>query len=101
VYEETSGIRPGEPVADTGKPLTVELAPDCSAASTTGAAPAPGLQHVMGDFILRGVERRVLSREKQWGFKPAVEEGQGCAWPGPGPVQRRRTSSIASSSLPT
>ncbi|HEX9567834.1 MAG TPA: V-type ATP synthase subunit A [Thermoplasmata archaeon] len=76
VYEETSGIRPGEPVADTGKPLTVELGPGLLGNIYDGVQrPLPVLQGVMGDFILRGVRAPGLSRDKQWAFKPAVEEG--------------------------
>src|SRR5437899_2289387 len=76
VYEETSGIRPGEPVADTGKPLTVELGPGLLGNIYDGVQrPLPVLQAVMGDFILRGVRAPGLSRDKQWDFKPAVEEG--------------------------
>jgi len=76
VYEETSGIRPGEPVADTGKPLTVELGPGLLGNIYDGVQrPLPVLQGVMGDFILRGVRAPGLSRDKQWDFKPAVEEG--------------------------
>jgi len=78
VYEETSGLRPGEPVADTGKPLTVELGPGLLGNIYDGVQrPLPVLQNVMGDFILRGVRAPGLSRDKQWDFKPAVEEGQG------------------------
>src|SRR2546425_6573311 len=76
VYEETSGIRPGEPVADTGKPFTVELGPGLLGNIYDGVQrPLPVLQGVMGDFILRGVRAPGLSRDKQWAFKPAVEEG--------------------------
>ncbi|HYV08166.1 MAG TPA: V-type ATP synthase subunit A [Thermoplasmata archaeon] len=76
VYEETSGIRPGEPVADTGKPLTVELGPGLLGNIYDGVQrPLPVLKQVMGDFILRGVRAPGLSREKQWDFKPAVKEG--------------------------
>ena len=76
VYEETSGIRPGEPVADTGKPLTVELGPGLLGNIYDGVQrPLPVLKQVMGDFILRGVRAPGLSREKQWDFKPAAKEG--------------------------
>src|SRR5439155_970255 len=69
-------IRPGEPVADTGKPLTVELGPGLLGNIYDGVQrPLPVLQAVMGDFILRGVRAPGLSRDKQWAFKPAVEEG--------------------------
>ena len=76
VYEETSGIRPGEPVTDTGKPLTVELGPGLLGNIYDGVQrPLPVLQKVMGDFILRGVRAPGLSREKLWEFKASVKEG--------------------------
>jgi len=77
VYEETSGLRPGEPVVDTGRPLTVELGPGLLGNIYDGVQrPLPVLQKVMGDFVLRGVRAPGLSREKLWDFKPAVKEGQ-------------------------
>src|SRR2546422_3163357 len=75
VYEETSGIRPGEPVADTGKPLTVELGPGLLGNIYDGVQrPLPVLQAVMGDFILRGVRAPGLSRDKQWTSTPRERE---------------------------
>ncbi len=77
VYEETSGVRPGEPVVDTGKPLTVELGPGLLGNIYDGVQrPLPVLKQVMGDFVLRGVRAPGLSREKQWDFKPSVKEGE-------------------------
>ena len=76
VYEETAGIRPGEPVVDSGKPLTVELGPGLLGNIYDGIQrPLPVLQKVMGDFVLRGVRAPGLSREKLWDFKPLVKEG--------------------------
>lgn len=76
VYEETAGIRPGEPVVDSGKPLTVELGPGLLGNIYDGVQrPLPVLQKVMGDFILRGVRAPGLSREKLWDFKPIAKEG--------------------------
>jgi V/A-type H+/Na+-transporting ATPase subunit A len=76
VYEETSGLRPGEPVGDTGRPLTVELGPGLLGNIYDGVQrPLPVLKQVMGDFVLRGVRAPGLSREKEWDFKPAVNEG--------------------------
>lgn len=76
VYEETSGIRPGEPVQDTGRPLTVELGPGLLGNIYDGIQrPLPVLKQVMGDFILRGVRAPGLSREKLWEFKPVAKEG--------------------------
>ena len=76
VYEETAGVRPGEPVIDSGKPLTVELGPGLLGNIYDGIQrPLPVLQKTMGDFVLRGVRAPGLSREKLWDFKPAVKEG--------------------------
>ncbi len=76
VYEDTSGIRPGEPVKGTGQPLTVELGPGLLGSIYDGIQrPLPVLQKAMGDFIQRGVRAPGLSREKTWAFKPTVKEG--------------------------
>ena len=76
VYEETSGVRPGEPVVDTGRPLTVELGPGLLGNIYDGIQrPLPVLQATMGDFILRGVQAPGLSRDTLWDFKPSVKEG--------------------------
>src|SRR3989337_2632893 len=54
VYEDTSGVRPGEPVVDTGAPLVVELGPGLLGSIYDGIQrPLPVLQKVMGDFIDR------------------------------------------------
>ncbi len=77
VYEDTSGVRPGEPVIDTGQPLTVELGPGLLGSIYDGVQrPLPVLKTVMGDFILRGVKAPGLSRDKLWDFKPVVKEGE-------------------------
>ncbi len=56
VYEETSGIRPGEPVTETGASLSVELGPGLLTSIYDGIQrPLEVLQDQMGDFILRGV----------------------------------------------
>ena len=77
VYEDTSGVRPGEPVVDTGAPLVVELGPGLLGSIYDGVQrPLPVLKSVMGDFILRGVKAPGLSREKAWKFVPKVKAGQ-------------------------
>src|SRR6266571_4379702 len=84
VYEDTSGIRPGEVVLDTGGPLVVELGPGLLGSIYDGIQrPLPVLQKVMGDFILRGVKSPGLTREKSWAFAPKVQPGQTV---GPGDV---------------
>src|SRR6266704_4367654 len=80
VYEDTSGIRPGEAVVDTGGPLVVELGPGLLGSIYDGIQrPLPVLQKVMGDFILRGVKSPGLTREKSWRFNPKVKQGQAVA----------------------
>ncbi|MFH0905072.1 MAG: ATP synthase subunit A [Methanobacteriota archaeon] len=76
VYEETSGIRPGEPVENTGMPLSVELGPGLLESIYDGIQrPLPVLKATMGDFIKRGVFADGLSREKQWDFVPTAKKG--------------------------
>lgn len=76
VYEDTSGIRPGEPVENTGLPLSVELGPGLLTSIYDGIQrPLPILKDQMGDFIKRGVSASGLDREKRWDFKPIVSEG--------------------------
>src|SRR3989441_1867675 len=76
VYEDTSGIRPGEAVLDTGQPLNVELGPGLLGSIYDGIQrPLPVLMEKMGNFILRGVRAPGLDRAKRWGFKPAVKVG--------------------------
>jgi V/A-type H+-transporting ATPase subunit A len=76
VYEETSGIRPGEPVENTGMPLSVELGPGLLESIYDGIQrPLPILKNTMGDFIKRGVFADGLSREKQWDFVPTAKKG--------------------------
>lgn len=76
VYEETSGIKPGEPVENTGMPLSVELGPGLLESIYDGIQrPLPVLKSSMGDFIKRGVSANGLSREKEWDFVPTVKKG--------------------------
>ncbi len=75
VYEDTSGIRPGEPVVDTGRPLVVELGPGLLASMYDGIERPLEVLQQKGDFIVRGIEAPALDRKKKWSFKPAVKEG--------------------------
>ncbi len=76
VYEETSGLRPGEPVENTGMSLSVELGPGLLESIYDGIQrPLPVLRDAMGDFIKRGVSANGLSREKEWDFVPTVNKG--------------------------
>ncbi|MHB8632783.1 MAG: V-type ATP synthase subunit A [Thermoplasmatota archaeon] len=76
VYEDTSGVKPGEPVENTGLPLVVELGPGLLTSIYDGIQrPLEVLQQKMGDFILRGVDVPGLDHEKKWEFKPTVKKG--------------------------
>ena len=76
VYEETSGLGPGEPVESTGAPLSVELGPGLIESIFDGIQrPLTAIRHKVGDRIVRGVEVPALNREKQWAFEPRVQAG--------------------------
>ena len=76
VYEETAGIRPGEPVENTGMPLSVELGPGLLKSIYDGIQrPLPLLKEKMGDFIERGVMADGLDHEKLWEFKSTAKAG--------------------------
>ena len=76
VYEDTSGVKPGEPVTNTGRPLVAELGPGLLHSVYDGIQrPLPVLQDKMGDYILRGVSAPGLDREKKWMFNPTVKAG--------------------------
>ncbi|MGI5998183.1 MAG: V-type ATP synthase subunit A [Lutispora sp.] len=76
VYEETTGIGPGDPVYTTGEPLSVELGPGLLEAMFDGIQrPLEPLRAIAGDFLARGTEIKSLDREKKWYFKPAVKVG--------------------------
>jgi V/A-type H+-transporting ATPase subunit A len=76
VYEDTSGVKPGEPVENTGLPLVVELGPGLLTSIYDGIQrPLETLQDKMGDFILRGVDVPGLDHEKKWEFKATAKKG--------------------------
>jgi len=76
VYEDTSGIRPGEPVENTGLSLAVELGPGLLTSIYDGIQrPLAVLVDKMGNFIQRGVSAPGLSHTKKWTFKPIVKSG--------------------------
>src|SRR3989344_6001032 len=76
VYEDTSGIKPGEPVINTGEPLKVELGPGMLGSIYDGIQrPLPVLIKQMGDFIKRGVDAPGLDYEKKWEFRATSKKG--------------------------
>ncbi len=76
VYEETSGLAPGEPVKSTGDSLSVELGPGLLGSIYDGIQrPLPDLRKLSGDFITRGLTVEGLNKEKKWKFNPTVKKG--------------------------
>lgn len=76
VYEDTSGIKPGEPVENTELPLTVDLGPGLLGSIYDGIQrPLPLLREKRGDFISRGIEADALDKNKKWEFKALVKKG--------------------------
>ena len=78
VYEETSGIGPGEPVETTGEALSVELAPGIVSQMFDGIQrPLNKFKEVsQSDFLVRGTNVDPLDREKEWEFVPTATVGQ-------------------------
>ena len=76
VYEETSGLGPGEKVVSTGMPLSVELGPGLIGSIFDGIQrPLDDIMKVSGNNLARGVEVPSLKREKKWNFVPCVKTG--------------------------
>ena len=76
VYEETSGLGPGEPVYPTGSPLSVELAPGLIESIFDGIQrPLDKIREKMGDRIHRGVSISPLDHDKKWKFEPIAKKG--------------------------
>ncbi len=76
VYEETSGLGPGEPVVSTGAPLSVELGPGLIERMFDGIQrPLEDMRQMVGNNITRGIEVNALSREKKWAFNPTISKG--------------------------
>jgi V/A-type H+-transporting ATPase subunit A len=77
VYEDTGGLRVGEPVLSSGSPFTVELGPGLLGSIFDGVQrPLPVLRQQQGDFIARGGTAPALDRQKLWEFEPRVRVGQ-------------------------
>lgn len=77
VYEETSGIGPGDPVVTTGEPLSVELGPGLMEAMFDGIQrPLDKFMEVANSaFLTRGVSVPALDRDKKWEFNPTAKVG--------------------------
>ncbi|MDI6903692.1 MAG: V-type ATP synthase subunit A [Methanocellales archaeon] len=77
VYEDTTGLKPGEEVIRTGSPLSAELGPGIIKNFYDGVQrPLEKIRDEAGDFITRGIEVPGLDPEIKWEFTPIVEEGK-------------------------
>lgn len=76
VYEETSGLGPGEPVESMGVPMSVELGPGLITSIYDGIQrPLDDIMKISGNNLKRGVEVASLKRDKKWEFIPAAKVG--------------------------
>lgn len=76
VYEETSGLGPGEPVESMEVPMSVELGPGLIASIYDGIQrPLDDIMKVSGNSLQRGVEVASLKRDKKWEFVPVANIG--------------------------
>lgn len=76
VYEETSGLKPGDVVISTGEPLSLLLGPGMLGAIYDGIQrPLDVIKESSGAFIARGAEAPALHEEKKWAFVPTIQEG--------------------------
>ena len=76
VYEETSGLGPGDPVISTGSPLSVELGPGLIESIFDGIQrPLTAIYKKAGDRITRGVEVQSLDHSKKWAFEARAKKG--------------------------
>jgi V/A-type H+/Na+-transporting ATPase subunit A len=76
VYEDTTGIRPGEPVLNTGQALSVELGPGLLKSIYDGVQrPLDVIQRSVGDFITRGFSAAPLNETAKWEFTATAKVG--------------------------
>ncbi|EGQ42837.1 MAG: archaeal/vacuolar-type H+ ATPase subunit A [Candidatus Nanosalina sp. J07AB43] len=76
VYEETTGVKPGEPIENTGEPLSVDLGPGLLTSIYDGLQrPLPKLEQMTGEFISRGEDAPGIDLEEEYNFQPTKQEG--------------------------
>ena len=76
VYEETTGIGPGDEVRSTGRPLSVELGPGMLERMYDGIQrPLEKLEMLAGNFLEKGVTAPALDRDRVWDFEPVAKVG--------------------------
>ena len=77
VYEDNTGLKPGDEVISYCRPLSVRLGPGLIANIYDGIQrPLVGISEVCGSYIRKGIKLSPLDEKKQWEFNPKVENGQ-------------------------
>jgi Archaeal/vacuolar-type H+-ATPase subunit A len=77
VYENTSGLSPGEPVVGTGLPLSVTLGPGMIGSVYDGVQrPLDKIAERVGPFVKRGVTVPPIPEDRKWHFVPTVKKGE-------------------------
>ncbi|MEO9321697.1 MAG: V-type ATP synthase subunit A [Nitrososphaera sp.] len=77
VYEDTTGLRPGEKVINTKRPLSLQLGPGLLKSIYDGIQrPLDVLRQKSGDFIGRGSIIPALDQQKKWKFVPTKKRGE-------------------------
>jgi len=76
VYEDTTGLKPGEEVVRTGAPVSVELGPGIITNFYDGIQrPLLDIKNQAGDYITRGINVPGLDPERKWDFNPVAKKG--------------------------
>ncbi|HNR67969.1 MAG TPA: V-type ATP synthase subunit A [bacterium] len=76
VYEDTTGVKPGEPVFGSGALLSAELGPGLIGTIYDGILrPLSSLLQISGDFLDRGITAPPIDQEKKWHFEPLLDAG--------------------------
>ena len=76
-YEDTTGLKVGEPVYDAGRSIEIELGPGWIGTIRDGLGRSEAeMLSVAGDFVRRGLKLSILSRGRKWSFAPKVKKGE-------------------------
>ena len=77
VYEDNTGLKPGDDVISYGRPLSVLLGPGLIANIYDGIQrPLVGISEVCGSYIKKGIKLPPLDVNKKWDFQPRVKAGE-------------------------
>ena len=76
VYEDNTGLKPGDEVFSDGRPLSVLLGPGLMSGIYDGIQrPLVGIHEACGSYIKKGIKLSPLDEKKKWNFRPLIEKG--------------------------